>query len=86
MVPVIDFRSKNVEKQMYDAYTTVGFAVFTNVFNSFISEFEDWFQVAQEFFDLPLEIRRKYPYAYTDPRATYEDYCGPGNPDTSSNR
>ena len=24
MVPVIDFRGKNVEKQMYDAYTTVG--------------------------------------------------------------
>ena len=34
MVPVIDFRGKNVEKQMYDAYTTVGFAVFTNVFNT----------------------------------------------------
>jgi len=63
MVPVIDFRGKNVEKQMYDAYTTVGFAVFTNVFNSFISEFEDWFQVAQEFFNLPLEVRRKYQYS-----------------------
>jgi len=63
VVPVIDFRGKNVEKQMYDAYTTVGFAVFTNVFNTFISEFEDWFQVAQEFFNLPLETRRKYQYS-----------------------
>ena len=52
MVPVIDFRGKNVEKQMYEAYTTVGFAVFTNVFNTFISDFEDWFQVSKEFQNL----------------------------------
>ena len=34
MVPIIDFRSSTVEKQMHAAYTTCGFAVFTNVFDS----------------------------------------------------
>ena len=63
MVPVIDFRGKHVEEQMYSAYTTTGFAVFTGVFDTFISEFEDWFQVAKEFFNLPLETRRKYQYS-----------------------
>ena len=34
MVPIIDFRSSTVEKQMHAAFTTCGFAVFTNVFDS----------------------------------------------------
>ena len=32
MVPIIDFRSLTVEKQMHATYTTFGFAVFTNFF------------------------------------------------------
>ena len=40
MVPIIDFRSSTVEKQMHAAYTTCGFAVFTNVFDSWLSEWE----------------------------------------------
>ena len=34
MVPIIDLRSSTVEKQMHVAYTTCGFAGFTNVFDS----------------------------------------------------
>jgi len=40
MVPIIDFRSSTVEKQMHAAYTTFGFEVFTNVFDSWLSEWE----------------------------------------------
>ena len=52
MVPIIDFRSSTVEKQMHAAYTTCGFAVFTNVFDSWLSEFLDWQQLVEEFFNL----------------------------------
>ena len=31
MVPIIDFRSSTVEKQMHAAYTRFGFEVFINV-------------------------------------------------------
>jgi len=31
MVPIINFRSSTVEKHMHAAYTTCGFAVFSNV-------------------------------------------------------
>ena len=43
MVPIIDFRSSTVEKQMHAAYTTCGFAVLTNVFDSItlLWRFED---------------------------------------------
>ena len=52
MVPIIDFRNSTVEKQMHAAYTTCGFAVFTNVFDSWLSEFLDWQQLVEEFFNL----------------------------------
>ena len=52
MVPIIDFRSSTVEKQMHAAYTTCGFAVFTNIFDSWLREFLDWQQLVEEFFNL----------------------------------
>jgi hypothetical protein len=50
MVPIIDFSSSTLEKQMEEAYTTGGFAVFTNVYDSWLSEFSDWQQIMEEFF------------------------------------
>ena len=58
MIPIIDFRSSTVEKQMHAAYTTCGFAVFTNVFDSWLSEFLDWQQLVEEFFNLS-DVKKK---------------------------
>ena len=63
MIPIIDFKSSDVEKKMQEAYTTCGFAVFTNVYDSWFSEFSDWKQLMEEFFRLPLETKKKYEYS-----------------------
>jgi isopenicillin N synthase-like dioxygenase len=63
MVPIIDFNSSTVEKQMEEAYTTCGFAVFTNVYDSWLSEFSDWQQLMEEFFKQKNEIKIKYSYS-----------------------
>lgn len=62
MIPIIDLKSDTCEAQMYDAYTTVGFAVFTNVYDEWLSEFQDWKQLMDEFFQLPLDVKKKYVY------------------------
>jgi isopenicillin N synthase-like dioxygenase len=62
MIPIIDLKSDTCEEQMYDAYTTVGFAVFTNVYDEWLSEFQDWNQLMDEFFQLPLDVKKKYVY------------------------
>ena len=41
------------------AYSTCGFAVFTNCYTQWLSEFDDWKQLMQEFFNLPLEKKQK---------------------------
>ena len=61
-IPIIDFRSNAIEQQMYDAYTTCGFAVFTNVYDKWLSEFQDWKYLTEEFFQLPLDVKKKYVY------------------------
>ena len=38
-IPIIDFRSKTCVDQMYDAYTTCGFAVFTHVYDEWLEDF-----------------------------------------------
>ena len=63
MVPIIDFKSTTLEKQMHAAYTTCGFAVFTNVYDSWLSEFSDWQQLMEEFFNQSSEIKNKYSYS-----------------------
>ena len=59
MVPIIDFSSSTREKQMEDAYTTCGLAVFTNVYDSWLSEFSDWQQIMEEFFKQKNETKIK---------------------------
>ncbi len=63
MIPIIDFYSKTVEQQMYVAYTTCGFAVFTHVYDEWLSEFKDWRHLMEEFFNLPVEIKQQYAYS-----------------------
>ena len=63
MIPIIDFKSSDVEKKMQEAYTTCGFAVFTNVYDSWFSEFSDWKQLMEEFFHLSEDVKKQYSYS-----------------------
>lgn len=64
MIPIIDFRFKQIcIQEMYKAYTTTGFAVFTHVYDNWLSEFNDWKQLMEEFFQLPLDVKRQYAYS-----------------------
>ena len=48
---------------MRNAYTTCGFAVFTNVYDDWLSEFADWKLLINEFFQLPLKVKQQYAYS-----------------------
>ena len=63
MIPVIDFQSETVLDEIREAYTTVGFAVFTNSLNK--QEQTDmtvWWKLMQDFFDIDAETKQKYKY------------------------
>ena len=62
-IPIIDFRSKTCVEQMYDAYTTCGFAVFINVYDEWLSEFTEWKLLMEEFFQLPLNVKQLCAYS-----------------------
>ena len=63
MIPIIDFRSENCIEEMRNAYTTCGFAVFTHVYDEWLSEFADWKLLIGEFFELPLDAKKQYAYS-----------------------
>ena len=48
---------------MRNAYTSFGFAVFTNVYNEWLSEFDDWKLIMNEFFQLTLKVKQQYSYS-----------------------
>ena len=63
-IPIIDFRSEDsCIEEMYKAYSTCGFADFTNVYDQCISEFCDWKVLMEEFFQLPLDVKQQYAYS-----------------------
>ena len=63
MIPVIDFQSESVLEEIREAYTTVGFAVFTNALNSAEQiTMTKWFSLMKEFFELDAEVKNKYKY------------------------
>jgi len=63
MIPVIDFQSSTVLDEIRKAYTTVGFAVFTNTLNNKDQQtMHSWFEDMKHFFELELEIKKKYSY------------------------
>ena len=63
MIPVIDFNSESVLDEIREAYTTVGFAVFSNALNKEDSaKMKRWHKKMQEFFALPSETKKQYPY------------------------
>ena len=63
MIPVIDFKNETVLDEIREAYTTVGFAVFSNALSS--SEqttMNEWFDLMKEFFNLDKDTKNKYSY------------------------
>jgi isopenicillin N synthase-like dioxygenase len=63
MIPVIDLKSPYALQHINDAYTTVGFAVFTNAIDEKEqTDMECWFDEMKSFFELDLETKKKYPY------------------------
>ena len=63
MIPIIDFTSESVLDQIREAYTTVGFAVFTNTLNHKDQQtMYHWFEYMKQFFELDLETKKKYSY------------------------
>ncbi len=63
MIPVIDLMGVNSLKKIEEAYTTVGFAVFTNALDTpDATKMKMWQQSMQDFFALPMETKQKYPY------------------------
>ena len=63
MIPVIDLNSSNALQLIEDAYTTVGFAVFTNAFDTKQQHvFDLWFDQMKAFFELDIDIKNSYGY------------------------
>tara|TARA_B100001287_G_scaffold205567_1_gene174657 strand:+ start:37 stop:897 length:861 start_codon:yes stop_codon:yes gene_type:complete len=63
MIPIIDLMGVNSLKKIEEAYTTVGFAVFTNALDiPEATKMKMWQQSMQDFFALPMETKQKYPY------------------------
>lgn len=63
MIPVIDFTSESVLDEIREAYTTVGFAVFTNTLNDQDQQtMHKWFEDMKGFFELDLETKKQYSY------------------------
>jgi isopenicillin N synthase-like dioxygenase len=63
MIPVIDLQAEDALDRIDEAYSTVGFAVFTNALDEQESMFMNtWFEDMKAFFELPLETKQQYPY------------------------
>jgi len=61
MIPVIDFNSETVLDEIREAYTTVGFAVFTNTLDKQDQQtMKDWFDYMKQFFELDLYTKKIY--------------------------
>ena len=63
MIPVIDLEAPDALDRIDEAYSTVGFAVFTNALPADDKDdMSTWQEQMKSFFDLPLEIKQQYPY------------------------
>ena len=72
MIPVIDFKGPNVLNKIEEAYTSVGFAVFTNCLTSCEqTSMESWSKIMKEFFNLPLEKKMQYAYEGVESNVGY---------------
>ena len=63
MIPVINLKSSTALNAIEEAYTSVGFAVFTNALeDKEKTDMNCWFDEMKSFFELDLETKKKYPY------------------------
>jgi isopenicillin N synthase-like dioxygenase len=72
-IPIIDFRSQDCVEQMYAAYTTCGFAVFTHVYNEWIPEFRNWKEQMDLFFSLPRDVKKLHDYSGVEENLGYSE-------------
>ena len=74
-IPVIDFGEMDlaVSRKMHKAFTTVGFAVFTNVYDRWLTDFDIWSDLVKQFFDLPKETKDKYKYSGVQQNLGYSE-------------
>ena len=72
-IPIIDFRSQDCVEQMYEAYTTCGFAVFTNVYDEWIPEFRNWKEQMDLFFSLPRDEKILHNYSGVEENLGYSE-------------
>jgi len=63
MIPVIDFKEAKLLEKIREAYTTVGFAVFTNsLLPNDEKTMNEWFEQMKSFFQLDLKVKKQYSY------------------------
>ena len=63
MIPIIDLHASDALDRIDEAYTSVGFAVFTNCLSEIDQAIMNlWFSKMKEFFELPLSVKKKYAY------------------------
>ena len=63
MIPVIDLQASDALDRIDEAYTTVGFAVFTNALNTVEQgDMKCWQEQMKAFFELPMDVKQNYPY------------------------
>ena len=73
MIPIINFLEDNhtVARKMHMAFKEVGFAVFTHVYDQWLSEFQLWESMIKQFFDLSPEVKSKYAYSGVEKNLGY---------------
>ena len=63
MIPVIDLTAQDALDRIDEAYTSVGFAVFTNALDyADQAAMYTWFDTTKNFFDLSLNEKKKLAY------------------------
>ena len=74
-IPIINFGDMDlaVSRRMDKAFREVGFAVFTNVYDRWLSDFDLWEKTVEQFFDLPPEVKSKYAYSGVEKNLGYSE-------------
>ena len=74
-IPIINFGDMDlaVSRRMDKAFREVGFAVFTNVYDRWMTDFDLWELSIKEFFDLPPEVKSKYAYSGVEKNLGYSE-------------
>ena len=74
-IPIINFGDMDlaVSRRMDKAFREVGFAVFTNVYDRWLTDFDLWEVCTKQFFDLPPEVKSKYAYSGVEKNLGYSE-------------